>query len=119
MEKLDKLLLFAASTILVLAVLFLLSAPELTGFAVQDSASQEKIKIATFAVCEEKENYTFCKDKLYASCNREAIEVVNGTFDCNGKIYNASELNLGEAYHPKNWTDPRQENSITAWASAA
>lgn len=95
--------------------------PALTAFVSKEdnSTSEDYVKLGTFAVCENKEGYTFCKDKIFASCNKAPVELNDSIFYCNGKKYNASNLPLGETYHVQNWTDPRSRDFITAWASAA
>jgi hypothetical protein len=118
MEQRRKLFLVAAFLVLAITLAFYLIFPTLTGFTSMDANEGDNVKLATFAVCEQKDNYTLCKDKLFASCNHEVIEVNDSIFYCNGKKYNASNLPLGETYHIQNWTDPRQNNFITGWAAS-
>ncbi|MCU0642484.1 MAG: hypothetical protein MUF61_02810 [archaeon] len=111
----------AALVIAGTVAIFIITLPSIVGFSVQgDSNSEhsENIKTGTFAVCEQKDGYTFCEDRVFASCNHNPIEVINGSFGCNGKVYSIEESELGEAYLPAGWEDPRPANSITAWAAS-
>ena len=76
-----------------------------------------KVKLATFAVCEQKEGYTYCKDKVFASCDSALIEINNSFFYCNGTRYEVGNISLGEAYL-NNFTDSRRKDSITGWAAS-
>jgi hypothetical protein len=103
--------------VIVLTAALYLALPTLTGNIAKE-ANADEIKVGTFAVCGEKEGQTFCKDRIFASCNHEPLEVNGTIFYCNGKQYNTSNLQLGETYQLENWTDPRQKDFITAWASS-
>ncbi len=121
MDIKNKAILAILSITIVLTVIAYLAIPTLTAFASKEnnSTNEDSVKLATFAICESKEGYTFCKDKLFASCNQVPLEINDSIFYCNGKKHNASNLPLGETYHVQNWTDPRSRDFITAWASAA
>lgn len=106
--------------IISLIVVFHYAFPNLaiTGLASKESNQKnpDSIKIATFAVCDEIGNQTFCKDKIFASCNKTPIEVNSTEFYCDGKRYKISNLTLGEAYMPEDWQDARNNSFVTAWA---
>ena len=99
------------SILLAAAVLFV-NLPKLTGDISQEPI---KVKLATFAVCEQKEGYAHCKDKLFASCNNSLIELNNSFFYCNGTRYEVGNISLGEAYL-NNFTDAGRKELITGWA---
>jgi len=104
------------SIFLVGAVLFL-ALPKITSFISSEENNSNNTKVATFAVCEEKGEYTYCKDKVFASCNKTLIEINDSYFYCNGERHEVGNITLGETYL-KNFTDRRQKGFITAWAIA-
>jgi hypothetical protein len=104
------------SVFLVGAVLFL-ALPTITSFISSEENGSNNAKIATFAVCEQIGNYTYCKDKVFASCNKTLIEINDSYFYCNGVRHEVGNITLGETYL-KNFTEKRQKGFITAWAIA-
>ncbi len=118
MDKANKVFLSIALILLIAAALVYVISPKTTGLTINEYSEEENIKLATFAVCEQKENYTLCKDKLFASCDNIPIEIKEPIFYCNGEEFNISSLPLGETYQIQNWSDPRQEDFITAWAAS-
>jgi len=121
MDNKNKAILAILAIALVISIIAYFVIPTFTLYASKEnnSINEDSVKLGTFAVCEDKEGYTFCKDKLFASCNGVLLELNDSIFYCNGNKYNASNLPLGETYHVQNWTDPRSKDFITAWASAA
>ncbi len=116
--KASNLIIIVLSAVLIVSVIFFAS-QTITSFATNSPAQDNSsVKIATFAVCEKQENYTYCKDKLFASCNKALVEINGTSVHCNGKEYNVDNSSLGETYHPSNWEDPRPSNFITAWAAS-
>ena len=107
--------LLISGIILLLVVISLITIPKLTGFTANEENQSTWPKLATFAVCEQEGEYTYCKDKLFASCNKKPIEINDSYFYCNGKRYEVNNASLGETYL-SNWTDKRAKNLITAWA---
>lgn len=118
MKKTTKLLIASAFILLAIAALIYLVFPEMTSFVTFENSSQN-VKIGTFAVCENQGNYTYCKDKIFASCNGVLMEINDPIFYCEGKKYNASNITLGETYHTGDWNDPRSKDLLTAWASSS
>lgn len=104
---------------IVLAMIFTVSYKGITGLSTEGSetSNDSNVKIATFAVCEPQGELTYCRDKIYASCNKTLIEVNGSSFICDWKEYKVGNDSLGETYI-KNFTDPRAADSITAWAIA-
>lgn len=116
MKKKNLIVIFI-STVLVSTIIYFASQSITSSVIDNPLKENNSIKIATFAVCEREENFTHCKDKLYANCNGTPIEIKENLFFCNGKEYNVENTNLGEAYLPLSWEDPRPANFITAWAA--
>ena len=115
-----KFIIILLSILLVLTIGFTIFNSGITGLSVQnpednDSNDSLNIKTATFAICEPRENYTYCKDKIYAACNGMPIEVTGDSFTCNNQTFKVDNSNLGEIYL-SNFSDPRGKDFITAWA---
>jgi hypothetical protein len=104
--------------LLVLVFLIFLTLKGVSKMNEGDSAGNPRIKLATFAVCEQKDNQTHCSDQLFASCNGNLTEINETSFNCDGKTYDAENNSLGETSNPENWTDPRDQNLINAWATS-
>jgi hypothetical protein len=81
----------------------------LTAFVIND------FKVGVFAICEEREDYVYCKDEIFASCNNNLVYVKEDFVTCNGKIYEIQEMDLEETELPKDWKDPRQKNFLQLW----
>ena len=88
----------------------------MTGFASKVNNPKTNIKTATFAICEQNESYTLCKDKIFASCNGSLIEVKGTSFICENVQYEIENISLGESYKSKSWEDTRQKDFLTSWA---
>ncbi len=82
-----------------------------------DNANNEKVEIKeeskplefstfTSAVCENKENYVYCKDEFFVKCNGNISKAVD-VAECNG-IKIDTPKTLGFAVFEKDWKDPRQ-----------
>lgn len=111
-------LITAISILLVITLVFAFFNQNITGLISQnpdENANTSNVKIATFAICEPKDNYTYCRDKIYAACNGTPIEVIGDSFICEGKEYKVDSSNLGETYL-SNFSDSRSKDFITAWA---
>lgn len=118
-EKDKALILLVFFILIITAVIVAALFPGITGLTTKETGNESSsVKMGTFAVCEKKDNLTYCQDKVFASCNKTPVEINSSSFECNGKIYDIANTTLGEAYHPINWTDPRSEDCITAWAIA-
>lgn len=106
-------------TIIILAVAssFILFIPKMTGFFAKSSNNLDNVKLATFAVCEHEEERSYCKDKLFASCNGTLIEINDTYFNCNGERYEVGNISLGETYL-NNITDTREDGYINGWATS-
>ena len=115
MQKTNKVIIQVLIIFLVAGSLLIL--PRMTGFASKEINQSNEPKTATFAVCEQKGEYSYCKDKIFASCNKEAIEINDSYFYCNGKRYEINNTPLGETYI-NNETDKREQNLITTWATS-
>ncbi|HLD57355.1 MAG TPA: hypothetical protein VJA47_03560 [archaeon] len=71
-------------------------------------------KIATMAVCQEKDGQNFCEDKLFYKCGDEVKEV-SGPIVCDGKTYNFDLDKLGSGTFNPNWSDPRDADFVANW----
>ena len=118
-EKDKALILLVLFVLIITAVIVAALFPNITGLITKETENESSsVKMGTFAVCGEKDNLTHCQDRIFASCNKTPVEINSSSFECNGEIYNIANTTLGEAYHPKNWTDPRSKDYITTWAIA-
>lgn len=118
--------LITLSAIVLIIVLFLplfnlVFKPTITGFAVNTKNNKadenQSFKIATFASCEKEEGYTYCRDKLYASCNGQLIEVNSSEIKCNGKTHYINSITLGETYKLADENvSIKSQDDLTAWA---
>ena len=115
MEQKDKILIIFLAILLV-ALALCITSLNITGFASKDKRQSDNTKVATFAICEQTDNYIFCKDRLFASCNKTPLEIEEITFYCNNEEYNITKFPSGKVYHDKNWEDPREKDFLTIWA---
>ncbi|MBI2005648.1 MAG: hypothetical protein HYS80_02695 [Candidatus Aenigmarchaeota archaeon] len=100
MNKLPKILV-AAEFILITAIiaLALIDDKEVTGYVVLGNASIEKtdFKVFTKAVCEEKDEHIFCRDKLFVKCNDQEYmirEENSDIIECNNIKLNLSDAKV-------------------------
>ncbi len=120
--KSKKAILILGFVIVVLSlIVFLNSDKVLAPFAVypffnQSDGQINDFRIGVFAICEEKEDYIHCRDKIFASCNNNLMHVTEDFVECDGKIYEIREMDLEEKKFDKSWRDPRPENFLTLWA---
>lgn len=103
-------ILLILALIVLLFILILNKEKIMTAFVIND------FKVGVFAICEEKEDYIYCKDKVFASCNKNLVYVKENFVTCNEQIYKIKEMNLNEEKYPKGWEDPRQKNFLQLWA---
>ena len=80
----------------------------------EDENAKNNFGFSTFtsAICEDKNDFVYCKDELFVNCNgkiSKAIDVV----ECNGIKMNAPKV-TGFAVFEKDWKDPRQLQSQLA-----
>lgn len=118
MKKGYKLILLVTIAIFAIIIaVILINFPSITGFvSSEDNNKSINFKIGTFAICNDKDNFKYCQDKIFASCNGTLIEVNSNEIECLGRKYSISNLALGETYLIQNWSDPRQKDFLTAWA---
>ena len=64
-----------------------------------------KFNAFTSAVCENKNDFTYCKDELFVNCNGEISKAVD-VVECNGLKLDMPKVN-GFAVFEKGWKDPR------------
>ncbi len=75
-----------------------------------------EFKLATMAVCQEKDGQNFCEDKVFYKCGEE-IKEVSGPVICDGKTYNFDIDKLGKATFNSGWTDPREVGFVANWTA--
>ncbi len=73
-----------------------------------------EFKLATMAVCQEKDGQNFCEDKLFYKCGDEVKEV-SGPIVCDGKTYNFDLDKLGKGTFNSGWADPRDAGFVGDW----
>ena len=73
---------------------------------VKEESKPLEFSTFTSAVCENKENYVYCKDEFFVNCYGEISKAVDAA-ECNG-IKIDTPKTLGFAVFEKDWKDPRQ-----------
>ncbi len=71
-------------------------------------------KLATMAVCQEKDGQNFCEDKVFYKCGEEVKEV-SGPVICNGQTFALDLDKLGKGTFNSNWIDPRDAGFVANW----
>lgn len=99
MNKLLKILSIAEFVLILVIIAFALVDNEKlpTAYVVKENQSTEKndFKTLTKAVCEEKEEYRFCSDKLFIKCNGKEYAVDNFTdVACSSLKLNLSDIEV-------------------------
>lgn len=122
MKNKKAILIISLVVVILSAIIFINSDNVLAPFAVypffnQSNENFNDFKIGVFAVCEEKEEYIYCEDNIFASCNNELIHVQSNTVYCKGKEYKIPEMDLISRKFPQNWEDQRPKNLLTSWAT--
>lgn len=72
---------------------------------ITESPKQFEFSTFTSAVCENKENYVYCKDEYFVNCNGEIFKAIDAA-ECNGMKLDVPKA-LGFAVFEKDWKDPR------------
>ena len=74
---------------------------------IQNNENSKIMKFSTFtsAVCEDKEDFTHCKDEVFVNCNGEISKAAD-VAECNGFKLDVPKA-TGFAVFGKEWKDPR------------
>ena len=70
--------------------------------------NNEQLEFSTFtsAVCENKEDFVYCKDEIFVNCNGNISKAID-VAECNGIRLDVPEAS-GFAVFEKGWKDPRE-----------
>ena len=71
----------------------------------KEQVKEFKFSTFTSAVCENKEEFVYCKDEVFVNCDGKISKAVEAA-ECNGFKVEAPKA-LGFAVFDKNWKDPR------------
>ena len=79
------------------------------------SAEKTKFKVFTKAVCERKDEETFCRDELFVKCNDKEHQIDKNNpknlTECDNIKLNLSDIYAsGDGVFEKEWMDPRNKN---------
>ncbi|MBI4163445.1 MAG: hypothetical protein HY512_01165 [Candidatus Aenigmarchaeota archaeon] len=99
---------------ILIAVVLVLPTLQPTAEIIVKQPEPVDFKLATMAVCQEKDGQNFCEDKIFYKCGEE-VKQVSGPVVCNGQTFNLDLDKLGKGTFNSNWTDPRDAGFVGDW----
>ncbi len=112
-----KLILVAGIIVILVAVVLVLPAFQPTAEVILKQPEKVDFKLATMAVCEERNGQNFCEDKVFYKCGEE-VKQVSGPVVCNGQTFNLDLDKLGSGTFNSNWIDPRDADFVGDWIAS-
>ena len=95
-------------------VLSIKNSVSVTGMIIAENAKEiPEFKTYTKAVCEEKNDFIFCQDELFANCNGYEFKLPRGEripVRCGTLLFELPENEVdGDGIFGKDWDDPRED----------